>query len=498
MLVAVAAAPPARWSPTFLDSAVYLTLDLQPRHPHAVALVEVLTQQILAADVQRKNRRRQAGMAKLRHVVGAIVGGLLRAWWSQDPPRPVWHSNQAEAFTPPSPRPDCSPMLSAEGKESAPTVGRRIFKRVMDALEADQLIAHKPGVRLPPHAVVRMGQSRQGKSARYWPTAALLRLAEEQGLTPQTIAKAFRAPPPRRTPMSRPPVELRPLRDASQQRRRAAGSSPVPRVEVVHDQPLSAPPPGLAEEVAAHNALAATIPITFPPETPCHQPQWYRLFLGSWRLHGRWYAIGAGSNPALGHVSSYANLNSSQRAQLRMAGEPVVELDVSASHLTLLLGLSGSTLPAQDLYEGLLYPRAVVKRWALEVCGKGRPPGRWSKKLSADLPVPTEPIQQVGAAVMRRFPVLECPASVVPDALVAEVGHSAESLVTHYLTAREAEAISLAMRALRAQGILALPVHDSLIVPVRAEEAARQAITAGYSAVCNLQPRIKAKMRPNK
>ncbi|MDJ0390278.1 hypothetical protein QMO56_19375 [Roseomonas sp. E05] len=497
MSAAVIATPPAPWSPAFLDSATYLALDLQPRHPAAVALVEALTQRALAADTRRRNQRRQAGLAKLRHAVGAIVGGLLRAWWSQDPPRPVWHSNQAEAFTPRLSQYDRLPILSAGGMDRAPIVGRRVFKTVIDTLKADQLIAHKHGVRLPPQAAVRMGQGRQVKSARYWPTAALLHLAEAQGLTPQTIARAFRAPPPLRAPVSRPPIMLRPLQGTLWQRRRAAGRPPVQRVEAEHRQPLSAAPPCLAEEVAAHNALAATTPITFPTETPCHQPQWYRLFLGSWRLHGRWYATGAGSDPAVGHVSSYANLKSPQRAQLRMGGEPVVELDVSASHLTLLLGLLGGTLPAHDPYEGLSYPRAVVKQWVLEVCGKGRPPGRWSSKRLAEALLPTEPIKVVGAAVMQRFPELEQPATVVPDAVVAEVGRSAESLVTHYLTAREAEAISLALRALRAQGILALPVHDSLIVPVRAEQAARQAITAGYSAVCNLQPRIKAKPRPN-
>jgi hypothetical protein len=53
--------------------------------------------------------------------------------------------------------------------------------------------------------------------------------------------------------------------------------------------------------------------------------------------------------------------------------------------------------------------------------------------------------------------------------------------------------MSQAIRQLRLQDILALPIYDSLIVPMGAEAAARQAIAAGYVAVCGLVPRIQCK-----
>lgn len=495
-LIAASTPPP---SPDFLRSAVYLALDLRPQCPEAVALVTLLTQRILAAETGRRNQRRQTGLDKMQHAVGAIVGGLLRAWWSRAVPRPVRHSNRAEAFTPRTVQPDAiqtpSAGAAAVSRVRAAVVGRRQFKAVIDRLKADQLIVHKPGVRLPLQAR-RMGPKGQPTSARYWPTEALLRLAESQGLTPATIAAAFRAPPPPRVIRPRSLVEFRTLPAQRRRAGRSAARFSLLQTGVDRHRHETAVPPGVAEEVAQQNALAALVPVTFPADTPCYVPQWYRRFLGSWHLHGRWYAFGTGRDPAAGLVSCYASLKGAQRAQLRIGGERVVELDVGASHLTLLLGLLGVPMPEQDPYEGLYYPRPVVKQWILEVCGKGRPPTYWSKEFAAEAAAQGRtlpPIKAVGAAVLQRFPALAEPARVVPADLVAETGRPAYSLVTHYLTAQEVTAMSAAMRALREQNVLALPVHDSLIVPVRAETAARQAITAGYQAVCGVTPRLRDK-----
>lgn len=40
-------------------------------------------------------------------------------------------------------------------------------------------------------------------------------------------------------------------------------------------------------------------------------------------------------------------------------------------------------------------------------------------------------------------------------------------------------------------GISGLPVHDSLIVPMRYEETARQVLTAQFSRVVGVPPRMK-------
>ncbi|RKK04661.1 hypothetical protein EBE87_23210 [Pseudoroseomonas wenyumeiae] len=481
-------------SPAFLNRAVFWALDLTPRTPAARALVATLVEQVLTAELApqtRRNQRHTAGLLKLRQAVGAMVGGLLRAWWHPDGPRPAWRSNQAESFTPKAAPADAS---AAAITDPVQTVGRRVFKTVIEVLKAEALIVHHGGVRLPPTHRFRMGQGGKGKSARYWPTDALLQLAQAHGLTPTTIRAAFRAPTPRRAPQPRALLELRPFRKQPWDAWRDAAP---PGSGGAMAEPSGAEPAAgwrdLEDDVAAQNALAAAIPVRFPDETPCYPPQWYRVFSGSRLLQGRWYAVGNGGDAGAGHVSSYASLGAAQRARLQIGGEAVVELDVSASHLALLLGLLGSPPPDGNPYEGHGFARPVVKQWVMEACGKGRPPTFWSRSLAPDVVAQLPPIKDVGAAVMRRFPALAQPALVVPEELVAQVGQPAHHLVTHYLAAREAEAMTLAMRLLRQQGILALPVHDSLIVPVSTEAQTHHAITKGYLTVCGLSPRIKRK-----
>jgi hypothetical protein len=472
--------------------------------------VEVLTQRILAGELQRQNRKTQrqtAGLSKLRHAVGAVVGGLLRAWWHKGTrqkkearrvdwhSKPVWHSNQADAFTPKAFGME-GPHAATDATGQAEVVGRRAFKAVVDGLKAEALIAHQKGVPLSPKHNFRMGQGDKGKSARYWPTPALLRLAEEHGLTPTTIAAAFRAPAPQHVARPRAPLVLRSFRRPRWNTWLCAEPPAVSQMDMEdrHGTDLPAEVRALREDVIAQNALAAATPVSFPAEAPCHPPQWYRVFSGSWRLQGRWYAYGQGSDPDAGHVSNYAGLKAAQRSRLRIGGEAVVELDVSASHLTLLLGLLGAALPDGDPYAHADYPRPVTKGWVMEVCGKGRPPQRWASSRQQDDVVQRYRIKEVGTAMIQRFPVLAQPDLVVPEDLVAEVGQPAYRLVTHYLAAREADAMTQAMRSLRQQGILALPVHDLLIVPASAEAEAQRAITNGYVAVCGLSPRVMRKV----
>lgn len=492
----VFAVPPATWSKAFLENAPYLALDLKPQSPGANALVDLLVQRVETANSDRRNSRQEAGRRKLRQAVGAIVGGVLRAWGHPDQPgRPVARSNQAEQFTPN--QMFARDLLEASVRRQDGVVGRRIFKTVMEGLQAEGLILHKRGYRRTNLSQLRMGQGEKGKAACYWPTAALLVLAEQQGLSPRTIAKAFRAPAPQRQRLQRQLVEVRPFRQQRWQAWQMATPPPA-SLGCLAQQENGASSDAialLAEEVAAHNALAAVTPVTYPAGMSGAPPQWYRVFTGSWRLQGRWYAVGAGGDAAAGHVVSYASLKATQRSRLRMADEAVVELDVSASHLTLLLGLLDTPLPEGDPYERLGYPREIVKQWVMEACGKGRPPTRWSSALPTEVRAGLPAIKAVGAAVIRRFPQLEQPALVVPEDLPGEVGQPAHRLVPHYLAAREAEAMTLAMRSLRQHGILALPVHDSLIVPASAEAQARRAITAGYLAVCGQPPRMTIKGR---
>lgn len=58
----------------------------------------------------------------------------------------------------------------------------------------------------------------------------------------------------------------------------------------------------------------------------------------------------------------------------------------------------------------------------------------------------------------------------------------------------EADALTAAMREMRGRGVLALPLHDALIVPVSAAESAKSALGDAYERVAGIRPHLTAKL----
>lgn len=156
-------------------------------------------------------------------------------------------------------------------------------------------------------------------------------------------------------------------------------------------------------------------------------------------------------------------------AKITINGEPVSEFDVKASHLSIMHGLLGLPLPDGDPYDIPGVPRAVVKAWITATLGKGSPVRRWAARaLRRDRELGSHDAMSVGRLICARFPFLRNPArNVAPAAQLDRLEHIArpERLLTHRLMAIEAAAITGAMHVLRSRGVLALPIHDSLLVP---------------------------------
>lgn len=349
-----------------------------------------------------------------------------------------------------------------------------------------------------------MGQGNKSRSSRYWPTTALLDLAQAHGLTAANIAKVFPAPRPKRALKRSALIQLKPFK----QRTMEPGADPTGLQEAVlwlmkDQQDQDNDVRRLVAEVEEHNAFAASHEVTFSVGVSCYPPQWRRVFYGCWILQGRWYPVGGNGDPDLGQLTTYASLPAHQRALMRINGEAVIELDARASHLSLLLGLTSSWPPMLDLradpytetlFHGQPLHRDVVKQYVVEACGKGHPPQRWSSKLAPDHPARAYRPGEIGPAILERYPVLRDPTVIIPPDLITKTGRPANKLVTHYLAGLEAQALTRAMRWLRMRSILALPVHDSLIVPASAEREARMAMEMGYAGVCSLEPAVRGKV----
>lgn len=185
----------------------------------------------------------------------------------------------------------------------------------------------------------------------------------------------------------------------------------------------------------------------------------------AWNKHGRYYSLPGGH--------SYEGRGSEwRRSVITLNGEAVDEVDLRASHLTLLHALMQWPFDDHpDPYVLPDLPRAVVKAWVTHAMGASDPRARrWSDKVQIEYEKEREgqwlrdeyPIREVAAAVKARHPLL---------VELKTCGLGPLELMFH-----EAEVLRLAMEDLMlTQGIAVLPMHDAIIAPrstLRETEAA--------------------------
>jgi hypothetical protein len=444
-------APPAEPSASFLATARRLNLSMFPATPEAVALVDAAAAMVARHEAQARTRQRGAKQQEaLRQAVGAFLGGVL--WqWSAEPARPAACGAMAADFT------------------GAP-VSYRTFVPVRAALLGLGLVVEADSRRFSLGEGFA-GQIWRGWWARYWPSPALLDLATRHGVLRENARRAFRIAATTRAPVVVHPVE-------------AVGLKTREGGRVLKGEPLVLPPgygpfASAAAEVAAQNTFAASFDVT-----GCTPPRWARTFGPDPRLHGRWYAKGASKQDG----SVYQAMKKADRVSaIRIGGEEVVEMDVAASLLSVLHGLRGVPLPGGDPYAVGGLPRDVVKAWITTTIGRGKAAKRWA--AAAEDPVKDYKAVAVGAAILARYPFLSDLAWCVPDDL-RHACLGATSLPSFFLMGVEAEALTVAKRTLREQGVLALSMHDGLIVATDSQEAARASLEAGYAASAGVVPKV--------
>lgn len=438
-------APSAMLEPATLRAGRMLDLTVIPASPGAIALVTTLT--ALIADWEgRGNKRGATGRAKLHAAVGAVVGGGLHHW-SADRPRPVFHSRKPPAFT-------------------GAAVGQRQFVTTVDGLTALGLVHRAEAKQFATDYGFDFGAVSTGLVARYWPAGLLLALAVEHGVTAGTARTDFVANPAAAStvaPVVNTPLILRPLR----QPRRRGQAKPV--VMALRISPIDIEAETLSAGVRVQNEFAAQFDVR-----GCLPPRWHRTFVATWCLGGRWTAAGA---------QTYQSMSKANRLCVTIAGEAVTEVDVRASHLTILHGLFGAALGPDDPYAFAGIPRDTAKTWIMRTLGKGSRLTTWTKQDLASLTA--IPARDIAAAVIGRFPFMAEPSHVVES--LASIGPP-RSLLTHRLMAIEAQALTTAMGELREAGILALPVHDAMLVPASVSAVARAALVRGFQHHAGITP----------
>ncbi|GBQ94962.1 hypothetical protein AA23498_2159 [Acetobacter nitrogenifigens DSM 23921 = NBRC 105050] len=207
--------------------------------------------------------------------------------------------------------------------------------------------------------------------------------------------------------------------------------------------------------------------------TGCAPPVLQAQFVGTAALHGRIYALGADN--------FQSGLGKQERRLITINGEDVVEVDLSASFLSIALALLDAPAPTDDPYAlpGLDPAlRPAIKHWFVLFFQRGGSVRRWPEGTNKAISGAIKPAA-IEAAALARYPALASIKGIVPADVLATVPETlgdAGWTLGQYLTAVEADIMRQAMAAILDQEGAVLPIHDALMVPVSFRERAQEAI----------------------
>ena len=412
------------------------------RHP-ATPAAQRLAREVAALAVPHVTRERALGakgLAALEQNVGIVLAGVLRPGWQGVPVR-------AQAS-------------SSGTMWQGAALGRDRFWSVARAMEAAGLLGVREGVRTPDTGD---GAGYGGLATVMWPTPALLRLAQSSGAAAETRKADWKA-------------------DATTKAKpgQAAFATlvtclPIPGVPLGMTDAMEANLAALRAGLERVNALNAGADV----RGAGHTVTLVRRFRHSLGFGGRFYG------PA------YLTQSLAERQRITINGEPVAEVDVKASQLTVLLGMAGCRGLDGDPYAVAALPRGVVKQWVMQTLGSGRPALRWSDTASAE--VRKVKPGAVWEALRPHYPFLaDLPALVPPDVLATMPVEKLHWAAGQHVVQREAAIIAGAMGYCVANGVPVLPVHDALVVPASRVKVAERALHGAYSTLGRVMPRLAA------
>lgn len=445
-----------RPTPAQLTAARMATLTAEAISPQAVYLQKKLADMVEAFERRtgvRKRGRKEGPRANFERAIGALLADVLEAPQSEPQVGLVYRSMNSTALS--------------KGPQTYDG-----FATAVEALRDRGLIEHFPGYRSD--RVLSWGDgvtSTQtlGKAARFRATPTLLMLAEGLEIDLDDLGSHYDRPPP---------VRVLALRASS----RWIGGRKFKGKTL--DLPSTPEVATLSGRVRRLNDFISGVEIGGGGR---HR-QFFRGFdLGdrpdfAWNKGGRLYSDGG---------ANYQQMPQAERLHMTLNGEAVVEIDVKASFLTILHGLTGTPLDmGEDAYAFAGATREVAKGWLTASLGSGKPIAKWPTEMAADFLRDhgetlgqRHKVREIQAAMNLRFPLLRN---------LASLGLGWAELM--YI---ESEAMIGAMEVLMSNGIPSLPVHDSLIVPLSAEKIASETMVAMYVQHAHIEPRLSLKHPPS-
>jgi hypothetical protein len=430
-----------------LRDAAYASLQGSAKSRAANALVMAVCAQVAGYETEHGTYEHKPGPL-VHGAVAAFLADLLVAQSDEKPSAWVHRSLHAKGF-------------------SGGLVGHRVFIRALDALKGLGLVEHAGGFAEFSNSVFGSSVT-QRWAARFKATPAMLEIAARHRVPLQSAGKHFTF----QYELPKAPLQKREAKTSSPYTRRQVRGRPMTFAHTPTSSQLEADVRELNEFLARQHIDGGV-----------HQG-YIRIFQNGdqagfdWNFGGRLY-----SQPS---ATNYQQLSKKARLKMTFNGEPVAEIDIRASYLTLFYGWFGRQLDFNsDPYVLPAFGKAgrdAVKLWMVATFGSSKPITRWPTALLKEYEE-----DHLKKLDRKRYPVkLVREKALLQHPLMARWGELRKGRSRTWADLMYYESVvvvSTMMGLMRDHGIPSLAIHDSLLVPQSAISITATVLKARFRSV---------------
>ncbi len=433
-----------------LMDADYAALSARPCTDQAQRLVDEVFSQVVVGGSKGRGGGYSDTKQQMFMAVMGFLGDLL--WAAGNGWGWVYRSLQKKSFT---------------GQE----VGYHAFKRVLERLKELGFVEHKPGYRQLIDGFDPAGPkfATQSRTSRFRATPKLLALADDFGVPTGEAKRHFLQQLPKH------PLVLK----ATSTRDRGGQKQQGKNLKFERTEKTDK----LEADVLELNEFLDR----FKLQGGMHRG-YIRVFnCGDdpdfgWNRGGRLYSRG-------GEEDNYQRLSQEKRLQMTIDGEPVVEIDIKASYLTIFLSWHHQEVQG-DPYAIPGLPRDIAKKFFVIAFGNDGQTKRWSREQVREYR------REIGRQLGRDYPINMVRDTVRGTYPVVERIAEHRNIWAKLMWIESMAMITTMQRLMREHGVPSLSIHDSLIVPESKLNVAQELLGEQYYCVSQIQPQLVVKLPP--
>ena len=184
---------------------------------------------------------------------------------------------------------------------------------------------------------------------------------------------------------------------------------------------------------------------------------------------------------------NYQNMKKSDRPNLKIDGESIVEIDINASYLSIFHGISGHPLPERgDLYDIGGVDRKIVKAWVSSTIGHHSFHTRWPKNAIQEM-------RDAGIEKPKEMSMKSLQPVVLDHFLMLADWPSGRVTWTNLMFIESEIMIGTMVELMRSYSVLCFSVHDSIIVKKKDQQIALETLESQFLGRTTIEPRLKVK-----